>query len=113
MTLAYALLGEVEGAYLVADRAYDARPLADELRARGCTVVIPSTRTRALQRDFDRHLYRERALVENFFQRIKRLVAHRDALRETGTQLLGVPTAGRRARVVTVDPARTLNRERN
>ena len=58
---------------LVADRAYDARRLTDELRARGCTVVIPSTRARAIQHDIDRHLYRERALVENFFQRMKRL----------------------------------------
>ena len=73
MQLAYTLLEEVADAYVVGDRAYDARALTAELRARGCTVVIPTTRTRAIQRDFDRHLYRERALVESFFQRVKRL----------------------------------------
>jgi putative transposase len=73
MKLAYELLAEVADAYVVADSAYDAKPLADELEQRGCVVVIPSNPTRATLRDFDRHLYRERALVENFFQKIKRL----------------------------------------
>lgn len=72
MKLAYQLLAEVTDAYVVADSAYDAKPLVDELQARGCTVVVPSNPTRAAQRPIDRHLYRERSLVENFFQRIKR-----------------------------------------
>lgn len=72
MKLAYELLAEVANAYVVADSAYDAKPLVDELEQRGCIVVIPSNPTRAGLRSFDRHLYRERALVENFFQRIKR-----------------------------------------
>jgi putative transposase len=72
MKLAYELLADVANAYVVADSAYDAKPLVDELQARGCTVVIPSNPTRAAQRSIDKHLYRERSLVENFFQRIKR-----------------------------------------
>ena len=35
-------------------------------------VVIPSNPTRAKLRAYDRHLYRERCLVEHLFQRIKR-----------------------------------------
>lgn len=72
MRLAYELLADVTNGYVVADSAYDAKPLADELEQRGCVVVIPSNPTRAGLRHFDRHLYRDRALVENFFQRIKR-----------------------------------------
>lgn len=72
MKLAYELLAEVADAYVVGDSAYDAKPLADELEQRGCVVVIPSNPTRATQRHVDAQLYRERALVENFFQRIKR-----------------------------------------
>jgi transposase len=72
MKVAYQLLAEVANAYVAADSAYDAAPLIAELQARGCTVVIPTNPTRATQRVIDRHLYRERALVENFFQRIKR-----------------------------------------
>ena len=37
-----------------------------------CTVVIPSKADRSGQRRIDRHLYKERRLVECFFQRIKR-----------------------------------------
>lgn len=72
MKLAYELLGDVVDAYVAADRAYDAGPLVALLRHNRCEVVIPSNSTRAGLRGYDRHLYRERCLVEHFFQRIKR-----------------------------------------
>ena len=72
MTVAYELLADIRGAYVAGDRAYDAGPLAEMLHKNGCTVVIPSNPTRATLRAYDRHLYRERCLVEHFFQRIKR-----------------------------------------
>ena len=72
MKLAYALLADISNAYVAGDRAYDAAPLAQMLEAHGCSVVIPSNPTRAKQRPYDRHLYRERCLVEHLFQRIKR-----------------------------------------
>jgi len=72
MKLAYTLLSDIHDAYVAGDSAYDAAPLAEQLQANGCTVVIPSNPTRANQRQIDRHLYRERCLVECFFQRIKR-----------------------------------------
>lgn len=72
MKLAYELLGGIKNAYVIGDRAYDAGPLELALKANGCTVVIPSNPTRAGLRQYDRHLYRDRCLVEHFFQRIKR-----------------------------------------
>ena len=72
MKLAYELLGSLKNAIVIADSAYDARPLAQMLEANGCTVVIPSNPTHVPQRGIDRYLYRERHLVEGFFQRIKR-----------------------------------------
>lgn len=72
MKRAYELLGDITDAYVGADRAYDAAPLVQLLERNCCTVVIPSNPTRAIQRDYDRHLYKERHLVECFFQRIKR-----------------------------------------
>jgi len=71
MTVAAALLADIDEAYVVGDSAYSAKSLVEELRGRGCEVVIPSQPTHA-QRPFDGHLYQERHLVENFFQRIKR-----------------------------------------
>jgi transposase len=70
--LAPALLAGIANAYVAGDRAYDARSLLDQLRAQGCMAVIPSNPTRSVQRDIDRHLYKERFLVEQYFQRIKR-----------------------------------------
>lgn len=72
MKLAPELLRDVTNAYVVADSAYDAKALVQELEERGCQVVIPSNPTRATLRDLDEHLYRERFQVEQFFQRIKR-----------------------------------------
>ena len=73
MKLAYEMLGDVHDAYVAADTAYDAGPLVQMLQAHRCQVVIPSNPTHAPQRGIDRHLYKERHLVECFFQRIKRL----------------------------------------
>ena len=71
MKVAHELLADIHGAYVIGDSAYSARSLVEELRARGCEVVIPAQPTHPW-RAFDRQLYRERRLVENFFQRIKR-----------------------------------------
>lgn len=71
MRVAYELLADIHDAYVVGDSAYSASPLVASLNERGCEVVIPSQPTH-LDRSLDRHTYRERRLVENFFQRIKR-----------------------------------------
>jgi transposase len=59
---------------LVAPAARDprAQPAAQQEQQQGCQVVIPSNPTRKTQREIDRHLYRERHLVENLFQLLKR-----------------------------------------
>ena len=41
-------------------------------RACGAEPVIPPRRNRLVQREFDRHIYRQRHLVENAFEKIKR-----------------------------------------
>lgn len=69
MKLAYELLSDITDAYVAADKAYDAAPLVDMLEHNRC---IPSKADRAGQRKIDEHLYKERHLVECFFQRIKR-----------------------------------------
>jgi transposase len=72
MKLAATMLADVRDAHVIGDRAYDAKALANQLAAQGCTVVIPSNPTRASQRAYDTRVYRERCWVEHFFQRIKR-----------------------------------------
>jgi len=67
-----ALLPEVAAATVIADKGYDAeaRVLAP-LREAGQTAVIPAKRNRTEQREYDRHLYEARHLIENFFCKLK------------------------------------------
>jgi transposase len=72
VTQALCLLEAVSNANVLADKAYDSRAWVERLEARGCQVVIPSRRRNKHPRTIDKHLYNERFLVENFFQKIKR-----------------------------------------
>ena len=66
------LLKETPAAAVLADKAYDADSrVNDPLLLAGKTIVIPPRATRNVQREFDRHLYKARHLIENFFARLK------------------------------------------
>jgi transposase len=56
---------------VVADKGFDSRAVVEAIERRGAVAVIPSLSNRAVQRDYDRHLYRERNLVERFWHRAK------------------------------------------
>jgi transposase len=64
------LEGFVPEAFL-ADKAYDADRLIIALRGRGIKPVIPPKVNRLIQRYCDFALYRERNLVERFFNTLK------------------------------------------
>ena len=67
-----ALLPGNEADCVIGDRAFDAQArVIEPLLAAGKTVVIPSTRSRKQRRDYDRHLYKARHLIENFFCKLK------------------------------------------
>ena len=56
---------------LIGDKAYDADPLIDTLARREITPVIPPKTNRKIKRECDFVLYRERNLIERFFNKIK------------------------------------------
>jgi transposase len=56
---------------LVADRGYDARAILELIESRGGRAHIPTCRDRKVQRSVDRHFYRQRNLVERFFNKLK------------------------------------------
>jgi transposase len=56
---------------VIADRGYAAKGFIDYLLALGIQVVIPPHQRAKIVRDYDRWLYRERHLVECFFNKIK------------------------------------------
>jgi transposase len=65
------LLSGLKSAYLIADKGYDAQTILDFATNNGQTAVIPPRSNRINQRDYDKHLYKERHLVECFFQKLK------------------------------------------
>jgi transposase len=70
------LLPTMEADTLIADKAYDAdERVLEPLAAAGKTAVIPPRANRSSLRDYDRQLYGERHLIENFFARIKQFRA--------------------------------------
>jgi transposase len=55
----------------IADKAYDADTFIDWLQEREIEPVIPATANRTQPRDYDRHRYKERHLVECLINKIK------------------------------------------
>ncbi len=86
ITQAEPLLENIDPNAFLADKAYDADRLIDRLIQRGITPVIPPKRNRTTRRKTDFSLYRERNLVERFFNKLKqfRAIATRyDKLKST------------------------------
>lgn len=57
---------------LIGDKAFDAEErVLVPLATAGKLAVIPPRAGRQISRDYDRHLYKARHLIENFFARLK------------------------------------------
>lgn len=65
-------LARTDAQAVIADKAYDAHErVVEPLLRQGKQVVIPSIRTCKTQRGYDRNVYQERHLIENFSARLK------------------------------------------
>ena len=71
LACAQSLIENADPEALIADKAYDADTLIDSLAVREITPVIPPKANRKTKRDCDFALYRERNLIERFFNKIK------------------------------------------
>jgi transposase len=70
------LLPQMTADRLIADRAYDADArVLNPLARAGKGAVIPPVPNRRTVRNFDRELYKERHLIENFFCKLKQFRA--------------------------------------
>ena len=56
----------------MADRGYDTDSIIAQAFTAGMEVVIPPKKNRKEQREYDKHLYKLRHLVENAFLHLKR-----------------------------------------
>lgn len=72
MDKAPALVGELRDANVVLDKGYDSDALRAQLEGQNCVPVIPPRKNRVDPRPYDKHIYKERHLIENFWEKIKR-----------------------------------------
>jgi len=71
ITQAVALTENFAADYLIADKGYDADAFILKLKEQNSGVVIPSRLNRKAPRVIDRHLYKERHLIENQIGKLK------------------------------------------
>ena len=75
---------------LIADKAFDADArVLEPLAQAGKAAVIPPKANRRTKRDYDRHVYKERHLVENFFAKLKQFRAIATRYDKTARNFLG------------------------
>ena len=55
----------------IADKGYDADHLCDRIAQTGGQPVIPPKRNRTFKRPYDAELYKERNVIERFFNKLK------------------------------------------
>ena len=72
MTEATTTLTRAGAEHLLADKGYDSDAIVEQATAQSMSVVIPPRKNRKEQRSYDKHLYRQRHLVENAFLHLKR-----------------------------------------
>lgn len=56
---------------VIGDKGYDSKRLVRAIRARGAAAVIPSRSNRKEQRAYDTERYKDRNLVERFWNKLK------------------------------------------
>lgn len=71
MAKALDLIDGIKLGAVLADRAYDADRLMDAILDAGAEPVIPPRRHRKHQHAYDKALYKERNVIERFFNKLK------------------------------------------
>ena len=71
MVQAHELIEGLDPKAVVADKGYDADHLHDAILDMGAEPVIPPRRHRRRPHDYDKVLYKERNLIERFFNNLK------------------------------------------
>jgi len=75
---------------LIADKAYDVDGrVLDPLQRAGIEAVIPSKSNRKEPRDYDKEMYKNRHLIENFFGKLKQYRAIATRYDKLGKVFLG------------------------
>jgi transposase len=65
------LVKEFKNTTVIADKGYDSDALVNLINDNNSNAVIPPKKNRKVQRGYDKHVYKERHLIECFFGKIK------------------------------------------
>jgi putative transposase len=71
IAFAHDLIDGFATAATIADKGYDADHLCDRIAETGGQGVIPPKRNRTIKRAYDTELYKERNIIERFFNKLK------------------------------------------
>jgi transposase len=89
VTEADKLIAQAQGENFIGDKGYDSNAVIEAVEKKEMKAVIPPKANRKDQRKIDRHLYKERHLVENFFCKIKRYRRVATRYEKTAANFLG------------------------
>jgi transposase len=71
VTQGEALISGIKAEHVIADKGYDSDNLVGFIEAGGAKAVIPPKSNRKNPRDYDKHIYKDRNLVERFLNKVK------------------------------------------
>lgn len=71
ITQGESLLNNTSNTTVIADKGYDANAFLANIANQKSISIIPSKKNRKVQREYDKHIYKERHLIECFFGKIK------------------------------------------
>lgn len=71
ITFAHDLVDGFDVGATIADKGYDADHLCEAIAQSGAELVIPPKRNRKAPRNYDLELYKERNIIERFFNKLK------------------------------------------
>lgn len=89
ITQADSLIKDISNTVVIADKAYDADSFLQTIEKQGSIAIIPPRKNRKAHREYDKHLYKERHLIECLFGKIKHYRRLFSRFDKTATAFMG------------------------
>jgi transposase len=90
VTQALDLVGKATGTNFIGDKAYRSKDVFAAIEAKGMNAIIPLKSNTLKRTEIDPHLYKERHLVELFFNKLKQYRRIATRYEKLATNFLGL-----------------------
>ena len=107
------LINGIDFGGLIADKAFDANWIIEDLNERGAQIVISQRPQRREPREIDVEIYKWRHLIENFFGKLKeftRIALRSDKTDQSFTAMIYACSAVINSKSISTNPKRILRR---